>query len=543
MAVTVLTAALYIELLRSGADNLQRHAKQVNDLNVFPIPDGDTGDNMLLTISGGADADYDTDDLGTAAGQAAQSMLLSARGNSGVILSQLFSGLADGLNGCAQAGISDYVRAMQCGVDKAYKAVVNPTEGTILTVARETAEFAAVNSFSSFEELFRQCIEQAKLSLTRTPELLYVLKQAGVVDSGAAGLIYIMKGMYSCLSGEPVQALPVHTQGKAAVDVSLFTEDSVLEFGYCTELLIRLQNSKTDIAQFSLDGFRDTLSTLGDSIVLLKDGSIVKLHIHTMTPYKVLEAAQRYGEFLTVKIENMMLQHNEVVAVENTRAGERKKYAVVAAATGSGITETFTEFGADAVINGGQTMNPSSGDFIEAFNKVNADTIFVLPNNGNVILAAEQAAKLYKNSVVRVVPTKSIGDGYSVLSMLDMEGKSADEIFSDMNDAMADTITAEISCSIRDAEINGMQISKGQYIGIIGKDIVSADTDCVDTACRAIDKMNIQDHACVMIIRGKDGSPEHSAAVAAYIAEHYPLAEVYESYGGQEVYDFLLVAE
>ena len=542
MATTCLTGKLFIDMLRSGAANLELHSSEVNDLNVFPIPDGDTGSNMTLTVQGGATATVNTDSLTDAASGAARGMLLSARGNSGVILSQLFEGAAAGLKGLVTADLKDVDRACKKAVEQAYSSVIDPTEGTILTVARETSEMISSRDFESLEELLEAAIDRAKVSLEHTPELLDVLKKAGVVDSGGAGLIYILEGMYCALTGKAVQTSSSvqHQNAPKTVNTDLFTEDSVLEFGYCTEVLVRLQKIKCDPEAFDINELISFMSGLGDSIVALKNGSVVKLHVHTMTPYKVLEYCQRYGEFLTVKIENMMLQHSEVIAGEEEKKGERTKYAVAAVATGEGLKEELKNMGCNVIIDGGQTSNPSASDLLAAFDKANADTVFVLPNNGNILLTAKQAAELYKKSDVRVIPTKTVGDCISVLSMLDLNG-SPDDIEAAMVESMEGTVTAEISRSIRAAELNGLSIRTGEYIGIIGKEVVSADTDCLDTAAAALKIMEPADRSALMIIRGKNAPKGVSEDLAAMARKKYRRLEVCEIEGGQDIYDLILV--
>ena len=544
MGTTCLTGKLFLDMLRSGAANLELHSSEVNDLNVFPIPDGDTGSNMTLTIQGGVNASCNTESLSDTSAGIARGMLLSARGNSGVILSQLFEGAADGMKGLTSAQLADISKICRRAVEQAYSSVIDPTEGTILTVARETSEMISERQFASIEDLLEAAIDRAKVSLEHTPELLDVLKKAGVVDSGGAGLIYILEGMYSALTGKAIERSPeMHYQHSAApktVNTDLFTEDSVLEFGYCTEVLVRLQNSKCNPDAFDINGLISFMGELGDSIVAFRNGSIVKLHVHTMTPYKVLEYCQRFGEFLTIKIENMMLQHSEVIAGEEEKKQDRTKYAVVAVASGDGLREELTEMGCNVVIDGGQTANPSASDMLAAFDKANADTIFIMPNNGNILLTAKQAGELYNKSDVRVIPTKTIGDCISVLSMLDLNG-DPDSIEAAMNEAMIGTVTAEISRSIREAELNGLSIRTGEYIGIIGKDVVSADTDCLDTAIAALKLMEPADKSALMIISGRNVQKGIPAELAAYAKKKYRRLEVCEIKGGQDIYDLILV--
>lgn len=543
MNTKFLTGDMLLEMVRSGAECLQLHCDEVNDLNVFPIPDGDTGSNMFMTIQGGANTECSVEKISDTAQSIAHNMLLSARGNSGVILSQLFAGIADGLKGLESAGISDLENACKMGVERAYNSVLTPTEGTILTVAKETSNAVCNENFDCIEEVFEFSLDEAKKALEKTPEQLEVLKQAGVVDSGGAGLVYIIEGMQNFLIGKKSSGRSVVSAPAPAdsLNVDLFTADSELGFGYCTELLVRLQNRKCNPDEFDINTLIEYLNGLGDSIVAFKDGTIVKLHVHTKTPQKVLDYCQQFGEFLKVKIENMQLQHNEVVANEQAKETERKQYAIIAVANGEGIKQELTDFGADIIIDGGQTMNPSASELIAAFDKANAQTIFVLPNNGNIILAAKQAAELYKKSDVRVIPTKNIGDCYSVLSMMDLEAGDADSIEENMNESMVGTLTAEISKSIRSTQMDGIDVREGEYIGILGKKIVSSDTDCYDTALAALKLMEPNEHSSLIILRGKTGDEAVAADVAAFVKANYPRLEVYESFGGQNVYDFILV--
>lgn len=548
-----LNGRAYAEMIGVAARNLNRYVNIVNDLNVFPIPDGDTGDNMMMTIKGGADVQVDEEtSLSDAAGKVAKGMLLSARGNSGVILSQFFAGIADGFDGLDIADTHALEDAFKQGVKRAYDSVMVPTEGTILTVAKE-ATLKACNAGCEDPEGFMGCfVDGAKESLEHTPDLLHVLKEAGVVDSGGAGLVYIAEGMLNYLTGEfdeTYVALESNSESaKGSLDLDEFGPDSELEFGYCTETLLRLQNSKCDYENFDVNIIKDFLAEIGNSIVCIKDGSIVKMHVHTMTPYKVLEFCQQYGEFLTIKIENMMLQHNNLESGAAKESSEdatpkpRTKYAVVAVANGEGIKDDFINFGVDEVIVGGQTMNPSAENFIQSFDRVNAEDIFVLPNNGNILMAARQAADLYEKSKVHVIPTHTIGDAYAILGMLDFEG-TAEEIADTMEASMAGVETAEISKSIRDASLNGVEIKEGEYIGILKKEVVASHEDISETLKNTIDRLNLEEHAILLIIRGKGSSVDESSAAASYAKSKNPFIEIVESDGKQDVYQFMLVAE
>lgn len=541
-----LDGILFARMINSGAANLKAHAKEINDLNVFPIPDGDTGDNMLMTMMGGVHHDTNScESLCEMADRVSSGMLLSARGNSGVILSQFFEGIKNGFAGLQTADTKEIGEAFRQGVKQAYSSVMTPTEGTILTVVREATEYACEQNTNTPEAFLDAFIDEAKRSLTRTPELLPVLKKAGVVDSGAAGLIYIVDGMMRAVIGEDIADFSEVSEKTQELDLDAFDEDSVLEFGYCTELLVRLQNIKTNISAFDVKVITDYLQTIGDSIVTVRNGSIVKLHVHTMTPQKVLDFCQQYGEFLKVKIENMSLQHNNTITEEkeNVLVKERKKYGVVAVACGEGLKETFRERGADVIVDGGQSMNPSAEDFITAFDEVNADVIFVFPNNGNIILTAEQAAHLYDKSDVRVIESTTIGAGYASLAMLDTSSGDTNAIVEDLRTAMDGVITAEISHCVRDATIDGKEIHTGDYIGFVGKEMLSVNESRLVTVCESIDALNFSRYDFCILICGKDATDEEAQRIEAYIKARYKNKELYIINGGQDVYDYIVIVE
>lgn len=546
-----LNGNLFAEMLRAGAVNLRAHKQAINNLNVFPIPDGDTGDNMLLTIMGGVSAITGNEtSLAEASRQAANGMLLSARGNSGVILSQLFDGFAEGLEGLDTADSIQLGNAMQRGVQHAYNAVMQPTEGTILTVSRCASEYAAKRTSQNLTDYLDHYLDEAKRTLKRTPEMLPVLKNAGVFDSGGAGLIYIIEGMRKAIAGEldPNEFRIFAEDSAQNLNLNLFTEDSILEYGYCTELLLRLQKSKTDPKSFEVSTLTDYLKKIGDSVVAFKADSIVKIHIHTMTPDKVLGFCQMYGEFLSIKIENMSLQHNEAALKslshsEKSPKSERKKYGIVSACAGEGIKQMFTDRGADVIVDGGQSRNPSAEDFLVAFRQIHAETIFVLPNNSNVILSAQQAAKLYSDANVRVLESKTVGEGYAALSMFDSNTKNTDELMNQMSDAMTGVVTAEITRCVRDAEIQGTKVSTGNYIGLAGKELLAKANSRFEAFCATVAKLDFSNYDICILIRGIGADPEETAKAAKHIHANYPNTELYTVDGKQDIYDYILILE
>ncbi len=559
MPVNTIDGELYSQLITAGAANLSIHEEEVNNLNVFPIPDGDTGSNMLLTMNGGKNAIIQEANISKAAQVIASGMLLGARGNSGVILSQFFDGISSGFADLATADVAQFGIACREGVKHAYEAVMTPVEGTILTVVKDATEYACSIKADSILDFIENFIAEAKLSLERTPNLLPVLKKAGVVDSGGAGLIYIMEGMKQFLKGETISTANKDDLSKSqhggnfgsqakGIDLNKFTSDSILEFGYCTELLLRLQNDKCDVENFSVETIKEYLGTIGDSIVAFKTGSIIKIHVHTKTPGKVFDFCQQYGEFLTVKVENMSLQHNnldedEFAKPKKDNTKDAKKYGVVAVASGSGIQQMFREHGADVVINGGQSMNPSAEDFIKAFKEANAETIFVFPNNGNVILAAKQAAKLFQEAQIEVIETKTIGQGYAGLTMLDTTSNDTQQILDDINMGIEGVDTYMISHCVRDAEMDGKQLHAGDYIGFLDKKILVASSDRKKTAFQTVEGIDFTDHEVCILIRGIDSTSYEEEEVRNYLMLKHPGIEVYEVEGGQDIYSYIFIVE
>ena len=559
MPVNTIDGELYSQLITAGAANLSIHEEEVNNLNVFPIPDGDTGSNMLLTMDGGKNAIIQEANISKAAQVIASGMLLGARGNSGVILSQFFDGISSGFADLTTADVTQFGIACREGVKHAYEAVMTPVEGTILTVVKDATKYACSIKADSILDFIENFIAEAKLSLERTPNLLPVLKKAGVVDSGGAGLIYIMEGMKQFLKGETISTANKEDLSKSqhggnfgsqakGIDLNKFTSDSILEFGYCTELLLRLQNAKCDVENFSVETIKEYLGSIGDSIVAFKTGSIIKIHVHTKNPGKVFDFCQQYGEFLTVKVENMSLQHNnldedEFAKPKKDNTKDAKKYGVVAVASGSGIQQMFREHGADVVINGGQSMNPSAEDFIKAFKEANAETIFVFPNNGNVILAAKQAAKLFQEAQIEVIETKTIGQGYAGLTMLDTTSNDTQQILDDINMGIEGVDTYMISHCVRDAEMDGKQLHAGDYIGFLDKKILVASSDRKKTAFQTVEGIDFTDHEVCILIRGIDSTSYEEEEVRNYLMLKHPGIEVYEVEGGQDIYSYIFIVE
>lgn len=533
---------LFLQMVMLGASQLGRNRNLVNDLNVFPIPDGDTGDNMYMTIKSGCDSATgdNNSNLSDISQKVSSGMLMGARGNSGVIFSRIFAGLSKGLSGLGEADLEQWKQAMESAVEEAYGAVAEPVEGTMLTVLRESVE--AARAASDIEDYFRLLCDESDASLERTPSLLDVLARAGVVDSGGSGLTFVFRGMQAALSGETAEEIRDLNgeSGSRKVDLDSFTEDSVLEFGYCTEFLLRLQSSKVDIGSFDESVIRDYLEGAGESLVFFREGSIIKVHLHTMHPGDILNACQKWGEYLTVKIENMTLQHHEnhMDRIAPSK-GPRRACSVVTVANGDGLVKLFSDMGAE-VIAGGQTMNPSTEDFIRAFDTVNANRIFVLPNNSNIIMTAVQAASIYDKSEVTVLPSRTLGEGYCVLGSVDFAGGSSEEVKSAAEAVISSVVTGMVSRAIRTTD----RASEGDYIGFAGKEeILSASPERNKAVTELCGKLSASDYDVILLVRGADVPEEESAELCKNLQEMCRHTEIVQVDGGQPVYDYILIFE
>ena len=545
--IKTIDGSKFLNMLRAGAYSLNANRTTVNDLNVFPIPDGDTGDNMFMTVNAGASKAVESDSISISAGSAAQEMLLGARGNSGVILSRIFAGIAKGVGKADTVDTAGFIRALEQGVKEAYGAVSTPVEGTILTVYREGVEKVSREKPQNFEELFDILIPELTRSLEHTPELLDVLKEADVVDSGGAGFVYIVQGMQNALDGATFETLGMDGSTQThSVDLNAFTEDSELEFGYCTEFLLRLQNSKVDIDSFDVDAFTAWLNDVGESVVCFKEGSIVKVHVHTKTPGDILNHCQRYGEFLTTKIENMTLQHNGSHGMQELKLKNKKPkkpYGIVTVAAGDGIKELFTSLGCDVVVDGGQSMNPSAEDLVKAFNETDAQTVYVFPNNSNIILTAQQAAELYDNADVRVIRTKTIGEGYSAISMFDPSVGDADAVTDYLNDIISGVVTGMVSRASRDVSGGEVQVVKDDYIGFVDDKIYVDEKAAEDAMIGLCESLNAGDYDILLIIAGADTEDTAAQKMCDELGARYKRSEVIMVNGGQPIYDYILILE
>lgn len=561
---TTIDGAALMRMLGGGAEFLSEHTEELNALNVFPVADGDTGTNMLRTMEGGIGALGGTADgapIGDTAQKFAREVLLSARGNSGVILSQIFAGIGDGLAGLASATARELAEAYRHGIERSYAAVRKPVEGTILTVFRESTEYAlaGISETSGIEDFFRLHIEEAHRSLEATRELLPVLTESDVVDSGAAGYLCIAEGMYRALEGSGgeyrIGAVSVR---QPCTDIELFTRKSVLREGYCTEFLLRLTESKTDIDNFSIDTVISRLDALGgESVVAMLDGDILKVHVHTHTPGNVLAAAQEWGEFLTVKIENMDLGHSDssarpqvssalvkAKAKQAKPAKPVKPYSVVAVASGDGMEALFYELGADRVISGGQSLNPSAAEFARAFAECDAGEIIVLPNNKNIIMAARQAAEIYTSAHVHVLETRSMTEGYSALSVITPGIKDIDQLISGAVNAACGVCDGEVTRAVRDAVIDGHKISCGEWMALSHGELIALAENAEDALMALTEHLNADGMGeLITVFAGRDVADERRAAVTERLRAAHPDCEVTVYCGGQDVYDYLAAIE
>lgn len=547
MDANILTGQLFKDLVINGANNLKANYEIVNTLNVFPVPDGDTGTNMCMTIENGAKSiiDKNDDDISLVAKDLSKGMLLGARGNSGVILSQIFGGIYKGLENKKSVTAKELSKAYQEGIKQSYKAVKKPVEGTILTVFREATEYSSkmINDNSSITDFYKYHLLEAKASLARTKTILPELIEADVIDSGGAGYTYIVEGMLKCLSGEKLDSkVSLELSNNNLNDLKVFNADSVLTYGYCTEFILQLQNSKVNINTFKIEEITDYLETIGNSIVAIKDDDIVKVHVHTKDPGLVLLFGRKYGEFISIKIENMNLQNEEVEFAKKNK--KHLKTALVVVSSGEGISNEFKKLGADYIVSGGQTMNPSTNDFINAFDSLDAENIIVMPNNGNIIMAANQACDIYEKANCFVVPTKSIAECYSALTMIDKENEDVSSLINELKEASSNVITGLVTFAIRDSLINNLRITKDDYIGICDDEIVADNKSKTLVVLDLLSKISdIKYKEVLTIIYGKDVRDEDIEFLKKEIHNIYPNLEIGILNGKQDIYSFILSIE
>ncbi|WP_282941731.1 DAK2 domain-containing protein [Paenibacillus sp. RC67] len=580
--LNVINGMDFIRMVEEGARQLRENEDNVNALNVFPVPDGDTGTNMNLTLTSGVEElrRRPTNHIGKAADALAKGLLMGARGNSGVILSQLFRGFSKSVSDLESIDADRFAAALQNGVDMAYKAVVKPVEGTILTVSKEAAKQAvgSAKRTSDVTELMKEVWKKGNEALSRTPEMLPVLKQVGVVDAGGQGLMFIYEGFVQALQqlasqeGEIPAAQPQVKPTDGGVTDSLYhpavsaahttssrpqsqlaTED--IEFGYCTEFIVTLNDGKLSVNGFDEKQFREQLSTFGDSLLVVADDDLVKVHIHAEYPGSVMNYAMKFGDLSRIKIENMRDQHShiihadtapsaaeEVTLARNESSRTLKRYGFVAVSAGQGISNIFSSLGVDQVLLGGQTMNPSTEDIVKAVSEVHAQTVFVLPNNSNIILAAQQAVELVEGKQIVVIPTKTIPQGIAAVIAY-RDTMAPDENTDVMQQAIQHVQSGLVTYAVRDTQIDDLNIKQGDYIGIHNNKIVASDSDLLTSCQKLMDSLLADGAEIVTLYTGEEAEQEQTGHLVEYVEQHYNDVEVEVHVGGQPIYYYIISAE
>ena len=538
-------------MIIAGANTLHNYYPEIDALNVFPVPDGDTGTNMSLTFASGAKAisDMDTDDIYEISRALSKGLLMGARGNSGVILSQIFRGIAMALEGKKEADAVTLAAALSKGAEVAYKAVMRPVEGTILTVIREASE--DTNSYAKkgmdIKEVFSYFVKRAEVSLDNTPELLPILKEVGVVDSGGAGLLLILSGFLAGMNGDVIELVEIKFDNEAASQVfSSMESNGSEEFGYCTEFIFRLDARK--MKSFTEERLKKELERIpGNSIVVVQDEDIVKVHVHTLKPGNALNLAQRFGEFVTLKIENMQEQHHSIMESETNKMHTPKKeamkeVALISVAAGDGVKDMFMELHCSHVVSGGQTMNPSTEDLVAAIRNVNARNVIVLPNNSNIVMTAQQAAVILEDEInVVVIPSKTIPQGLSACIMFNPVAPLANNI-DEMNEALEQVKTGQVTFAVKDTNIDGVDIKANDYMALVEKSIVTCTPNKVEAAKITIQHLVGDESEIITLIAGEDVSLEELEKVESYIKENFDI-EYEINQGKQPVYSFIIGVE
>lgn len=544
-------------MVRVASHRLEKNAKFVNSLNVFPVPDGDTGTNMSLTIQSGFKAvnESESDHVGTLGKALAKGLLMGARGNSGVITSQIFRGFSKSIEEKDTLTAMDLAKAFDDGVKTAYKAVMKPVEGTILTVARYGAEagMKQVESTNDITEVMKAVVKGSKIGLEKTPSLLPVLKEVGVVDSGGQGLVFIYEGFLEGLSGQVSDEVYKPDEKDMTEMVNASHHQSVqgqfntdeIKNGYCTEMMVEIGKNPTTDEKFDNDTLRNYLDKIGDSLIVVSDDEVIKVHVHTNYPYRVWAAGRKYGSLVKIKIDNMRLQHETIVDEDEPVTAETPSepvdYAVIAVSSGEGLTELFKSLGVTHVISGGQTMNPSTNDIVDAINKSNAKRALVLPNNGNIVMAAKQAVDLV-DIPVAIVASKTISQGMTAMLSFNPEA-DLDDNKENMEDSLDTVKSGQITQAIRDTEIDGLKITKGHYMGIVDGKILVDDEDIVAGTEKMLDKMIDEDSEVITILVGQGGNEADAQKVADYLDDKYADLETEIHPGDQPVYPYLVSVE
>ena len=539
------------EMIDLGSKNLAKNAEKINSLNVFPVPDGDTGTNMNLSMSSGAKetAANVVENIGELGKSFSKGLLMGARGNSGVILSQLFRGMSQHIADKKEVNAKEFAEAIQNGVSIAYKAIIKPVEGTILTVAREAAEagLKAAENSDSVVEVMEAIYAEAQASLKRTPDLLPILKEVGVVDSGGQGLVCVYQGFVAALKGEKIEGLEsvetnvVDMQFEDDHDMDFMSPEDIV-YGFCTEFTVRLDKEKKD---FNEDKFRADMSKFGDSLLVISDSEYVKIHVHTETPGDVFNYGQQYGELIKIKSDNMREQHREVLrkqeAKQATTPKELKEQAMISISMGAGLSKVLTSMGVDYIVEGGQTMNPSTEDIMKAIKEVNAKNIFIFPNNKNIQLAAKQAAELAEENVF-VIESKTAPQGLAAVMVFNPQA-SADENFANMQEVLSTVSTLEVTHAVRDTNIEGVEIKKDEFMGIKDGKIVVSNLSLNTVLEELLEKSIDEDKEIVTLYLGEESTEEYTDFLEQLIEEKYPDVEVELIESGQPVYPYIIGVE
>ena len=539
------------EMIDLGSKNLAKNAEKINALNVFPVPDGDTGTNMNLSMSSGAKetAANVVENIGELGKSFSKGLLMGARGNSGVILSQLFRGMSQYIADKKEVNAKEFAEAIQNGVSIAYKAIIKPVEGTILTVAREAAEAGvkAAENTTSVVEVMEAIYAEAQASLKRTPELLPILKEVGVVDSGGQGLVCVYQGFVAALKGEKIEGLEavetnlVDMQFEDNHDMDFMNPEDIV-YGFCTEFTVRLDKEKKE---FNEDKFREDMSKFGDSLLVISDSEFVKIHVHTETPGDVFNYGQQYGELIKIKSDNMREQHREVLrkqeAKQTTAPKELKEQAMISISMGAGLSKVLTSMGVDYIVEGGQTMNPSTEDIMKAIKEVNAKNIFIFPNNKNIQLAAKQAAELAEENVF-VVESKTAPQGLAAVMVYNPQA-AAEENFANMQEVLSTVSTLEVTHAVRDTNIEGVEIKKDEFMGIRNGKIVVSNLSLNTVLEELLEKSLDEDSEIVTLYLGEESTEEYTDFLEQLIEEKYPDVEVELIESGQPVYPYIIGVE
>ena len=553
MNTNTVDAKILGRMFLSGAKNLEAKKEWINELNVFPVPDGDTGTNMTLTImSAASEVNALSDpDMKSLAKAISSGSLRGARGNSGVILSQLLRGFTKVIEKCDEIDAPTFARAFERAVETAYKAVMKPKEGTILTVAKGVSDKAAeiAEDSESLESFFTDVIAEAERVLARTPELLPVLKEAGVVDSGGQGLVEVLKGAFDGYLGKEIDLNFEKPAARVTGTKPVSAEESNIKFGYCTEFIIMLEKEFTEKDE---EEFKDYLMSIGDSLVVVADDDIVKVHVHTNDPGEAIQKALTYGQLSNMKIDNMRLEHHEKVIKEAEKmaaqqAAQRavkpeKEVGFITVSAGDGMGEIFKELGADYLIQGGQTMNPSTEDMLKAIDEVNSKNIFIFPNNKNIILAANQARDLTEDKNIVVIPAKTIPQGISAMIAYVPE-KTVEENTAEMMEAIENVKTGQVTYAVRDTRIDDQDIHEGDIMGIGDKGILAVGQDIQDVAVEMTGKMTDEDSELISIYYGAEVTEADAEEVSSRLEELYPDYDIEINYGGQPIYYYVISVE